>query len=368
MQPLRVSLVTPRFSPQIGGVETHVEQLARHLARAGHQVQVLTQAPPADFRALGPATMHPDGYLVRRWAAPVPSVWDVPPPGLLNAAAHLGGAAHVVHAHSYHQLPALAAACSMDVPLVLNPHYHGTGRTKLRAALHRPYKALGRWMVGRAAAVIADSRAEEGLLLSNFGPRLAERLHVVPSGIDPPPLAEPFRLPGRTVLSVGRLERYKRIDLVLSALACLPGDVRLAVAGDGSTASELQLLAERLGVAERVRFLGAVGDEDLARWWASADVFVTASEQEAFGITCATAAACGVRAVASALPAHRELLRGPGTRLVEDASGSAYAQALSAVLNECPPNPAPLPTWKQVTDKIVEIYVSVMGAYREVAR
>ncbi len=88
----------------------------------------------------------------------------------------------------------------------------------------------------------------------------------------PPRLAERLR-PGpaeRYFLSVGRLEGVKRVDLAIRALTHAPSEVTLAVAGTGTYGATLATLATTLGVADRVRFLGQVGDDDLLQLYAGA--------------------------------------------------------------------------------------------------
>jgi glycosyltransferase involved in cell wall biosynthesis len=80
-------------------------------------------------------------------------------------------------------------------------------------------------------------------------PRLAPRLHPGPMG--------------NYVLSVGRLESVKRVELAVRAMAYAPKAVSLKIAGTGTRDAELRALAERLGLADRIQFLGEVGDDDL---------------------------------------------------------------------------------------------------------
>lgn len=87
-------------------------------------------------------------------------------------------------------------------------------------------------------------------------PRLADRLRNGPAG--------------RYVLSVGRLETVKRIDLAIRALAHAPAAVSLAVAGTGTQRSALEALTASLGLGDRVRFLGAVDDETIVDLYADA--------------------------------------------------------------------------------------------------
>ena len=92
------------------------------------------------------------------------------------------------------------------------------------------------------------------------------------------PLYPPPRLAGRLVpgpygdyvLSVGRIESVKRVDLLVHAMAKVAPPVRLMVAGVGSQSENIRREAERAGIADRVRFLGAVSDEELLSLYSNA--------------------------------------------------------------------------------------------------
>jgi glycosyltransferase involved in cell wall biosynthesis len=72
------------------------------------------------------------------------------------------------------------------------------------------------------------------------------------------------------VLSVGRLEANKRVDLIVRALAHTDRSVRLLVVGEGPLREELERAATAAGVADRVTLAGGVDDEHLARLYAGA--------------------------------------------------------------------------------------------------
>jgi len=107
-------------------------------------------------------------------------------------------------------------------------------------------------------------------------------------------------------VTVARLEKHKGIDTVLEALPTIAErapDVRYAVAGGGPERESLERLAHKLGVADRVRFLGQVSERDLPALYNLATVYVGASRRgerigvEGFGIALVEASACGVPVV-----------------------------------------------------------------------
>jgi glycosyltransferase involved in cell wall biosynthesis/O-antigen/teichoic acid export membrane protein len=108
------------------------------------------------------------------------------------------------------------------------------------------------------------------------------------------------RAPEPTLLYLGRLKRYKRIELLLDALEAIPGAV-LEIAGEGDHRPELEEEIERRGLGERVRMHGHVSEERKAELFRRAWVNLTASSAEGWCLTVMEAAACGTPSVALAV-------------------------------------------------------------------
>jgi phosphatidylinositol alpha-1,6-mannosyltransferase len=119
-----------------------------------------------------------------------------------------------------------------------------------------------------------------------------------------PPTARHSALPERFLLSVARLSRFDRakgIISVIEAVAMLADPtVHYVIAGDGDDRPFLELVAARLGVAERVHFLGAVSDEELFNLYRRCQAFVLPSGQEGFGIVFLEAMYFGAPVIAAA--------------------------------------------------------------------
>jgi glycosyltransferase involved in cell wall biosynthesis len=147
------------------------------------------------------------------------------------------------------------------------------------------------------------------------------------------------------------LVEYKGVQHVIRALTDLPG-YRLRVAGDGPYRESLEACARAEGVDDCVEFLGYVPDSELARQYASADVFVSMSSVEAAGITVGEALAAGTPAVVRPSKGLRGWARRDDCRSAEPAS---LADVVGRVRSLSAPS-EPLPTWEQAVNELESVY------------
>jgi glycosyltransferase involved in cell wall biosynthesis len=322
---MRIAMVSEHASPlaAIGGVDSggqnvHVDSLARALARAGHDVTVHTRRDSAE---LPDRVRIADGVLVEHLdagpAAPVPRDELLPFVGQLGselAARFAADPPELVHAHFWMSgLAALSATRDLEVPVVQT--FHALGVTKRRFQGRQDTSPPVRVRMERALArdvdrIVATCTDEVGELIRLGAAR--NRITVVPSGVDVDqfspdgPVAERGDRP--RVLCIGRLVPRKGFDTVIRALVGVP-EAELIIAGGPAAdelagdpeAARLTRLAERFGVADRVRLVGAVARPDVPALLRSADLVVCTPWYEPFGIVPLEAMACGVPVVASAV-------------------------------------------------------------------
>ena len=176
------------------------------------------------------------------------------------------------------------------------------------------------------------------------------------NGIAAPPLHHPPRLASRLrpgpsgdyLLSVGRLETLKRVDLAVRALALAPPGLRLVVAGDGTQRAALERLASDEGVADRVQFLGSVDDDRLVDLYAGARAVVFAPFDEDYGYVT-------LEAMLSAKPVITTRDAGGVLEFVED----------GVTGHVCEPDPASLAEAFAALDSVPAHAVSLGDAARQ---
>lgn len=198
-------------------------------------------------------------------------------------------------------------------------------------------RAWVRWAAAHSSALITVSRALAEKL--NRLDIRAPILEVVPNGVDLT-LFRPFdREPGlraadgtkRVIASVGHLVPGKGHDIVIGAIASLP-DVTLLIVGSGPERARLQQQALRLGVASRVRFLGAVPHEQMPEIYNQADALALASANEGMPNVVLESLACGTRVVATDVGGVGEVMNSPSAGLlVQERSSEAFRDAIARV-------------------------------------
>jgi glycosyltransferase involved in cell wall biosynthesis len=156
--------------------------------------------------------------------------------------------------------------------------YGDFGYAELDVALRERILSLDREMLLESSRLYAIAR--------NVAQRLEKFVGVEAEPVyHPPMLADRLRQGGfgDYVLSVGRIESIKRVDLAIRAFPHVDPGVRLLVVGDGTQRENVQRAAEAAGVSHRVQFLGACGEEDLIDLYAGALGVVYAPFDEDYG-------------------------------------------------------------------------------------
>jgi glycosyltransferase involved in cell wall biosynthesis len=168
----------------------------------------------------------------------------------------------------------------------------------------------------------------------------AERIRIVPNGVDcaryQPPRETPTGAP--TLLWFGRVEPYKRLDVILHAFvrirAQIPA-VRLVIVGSGTGLERTRELAAQLGLADAVTCTGLVSEAEKIRHMHAAHLVLNTSEKEGWGLTVVEAGACGLPTIASDVPGLRDaVLHGHTGLLVPHGDVAALAAASVDLLRD----------------------------------
>ena len=175
----------------------------------------------------------------------------------------------------------------------------------------------------------------------------AERVRVHRTGVDLARFAPRDRLAGKTalgvdgplVVSVGALIPRKGHDIVIGAIALLPG-VTLLIAGDGPERGSLESLIAALGIGDRVRLLGSVTHSDLPPLLAAADVMALASSSEGLANAWVEALASGTPVVISDVGGARELVTGDAAGRIAVRTPNAFAAGIADILAAPPASDA----------------------------
>lgn len=312
---LRILHVTPSFYPAwaYGGIPRCAYELCRALVGRGAQVQVwTTDALDAERRTGEPQAMV-EGIEVHRFRNLSNGLAYhrqlYLPRGLGAYARRHLAAVDVVHIHSHrHLLQPLVArpAVAAGIPYVFTGNGTVPGIERY-VPIKRVIDAFGGLrFLRRAAACVAVCEAERQHY--EAAGVAVDRVRVIPNGLR---LSEFTALPARggfrrahavgecpLIVFVGKITPRKGVDVLLRALARLPSEVQLAVAGNFMmSAVPIQRLVHELGIATRVRFVGFLSGDAKLGAYVDADVVAYPSVDEIFGLVPFEALMCGTPAV-----------------------------------------------------------------------
>jgi teichuronic acid biosynthesis glycosyltransferase TuaC len=176
-----------------------------------------------------------------------------------------------------------------------------------------------------------------------------------------------LNLTAPTLLSVGHLIPRKGHDLVIEALAMLPG-YELLVAGQGPEEQRLKAIAQKAGVEGRVRFLGRVAHDDLREVYNAADLLILASSREGWANVLLEAMACGTRVAASDVWGTPEVVADPAAgALFKDRTPQAIAATVKAVMAQPIERAATRSyaegfSWDRTTQGQIDLFRSIIAA------
>jgi glycosyltransferase involved in cell wall biosynthesis len=314
---LRVCHLGKYYPPAYGGMETHVAALARAQRRLGadvtvfcvnHQTEDGREVRDSRLRRSPTREEIDDGVRVVRYGRIGGlSKLDLCPK-LRRLSRELEGF-DVVHLHAPNPTFSLPLFASKATPKLCITHHSDVIKQRMLAKVYHP---LERRVYGSAANIFATSPWYLGgsPLLQQF----ADKVDVVPLGVNVEPYLKPSPfarsvereiregVEGPIWLCVGRLVYYKGFHTAIDALARVPGT--LVIVGKGPLEKPLKAQAEKLGVADRVRWCPDASDDVLCGLYHAATAlwFPSNNRSEGFGLVQVEAMASGLPVINTSIP------------------------------------------------------------------
>jgi glycosyltransferase involved in cell wall biosynthesis len=313
--------------PEAGGAEVRIQEVAKRLIRMGCSVRLVCErwngSEPIEFL---------DGVEVVRVAGRYGLHLKVP--FLLNS----DGDFDVVVDDVAHAVPWFSPLFTRKPVVGQVHHLHGSVLGLELPAYLAGFVALSEYSLKHFYRVlVAVSESTRRGLVEGFGVS-GDRVFVVPNGVDLDvyrPVCGKFGVP--TVLWVGRVKRYKRVDHVLRAFKIVKKsfpNAELRIVGEGDNLPFLKRLSERLGLSGVV-FAGRVSEEEKVRFMSGSWVVVSASVVEGWGLSVLEANACGTPCIAYDVAGLRDSVRDGVTGfLVGDGDVLGLAERVVAVLGD----------------------------------
>jgi glycosyltransferase involved in cell wall biosynthesis len=366
---MRVLHVTQRYYPYMGGIETHVYEVARGMAAQSVDVTVLSTDTSGK---LAPRETVDGVQIIRVPAYPRQRDFYFAPQIYREI---MAGGWDVIHCQGYHTFVppvAMLAAQHSHTPYVLTFHSGGHS-SSLRHSSRAMQTSILRPLLARANRLIGVSKFEAAL----FGQRLglpADRFEVIPNGAQLPNIRVNEPRSTTTVLSVGRLEKYKGHHRLIEAFPYVLKEcpqAQLRILGKGEYEAELRQRVDQLGLqnAVTITFVPPEQRAGMAEELQKAALMILFSEYEAHPVAVMEAAAlnCSIL-VADTSGLHEIAEQGLARAIAIDSTPQQIAQAiLEQLRNPLQPPDFQLPTWEQCTRRLLSLYQAVIEETQQCA-
>jgi glycosyltransferase involved in cell wall biosynthesis len=344
----KVQMLGWGFPPNVsGGLDTHVGELFDGMRDRGVEIELVLpeEYAPADRNGIiGVPTG--DGDIITRI-------------GRLSATfAERADEANIIHTHDWFGYgPGSRATANTDVTWVST--FHSLSADRNRTPPEREVETERR-LARRADELIAVSKLTARDVKENYGSEATVIYNgfstCETTGID---YKSKLGIDGHMLFFVGRHTDQKGISHLVYAMDKLRrDDVTLVVGGSGHLTAQLKQFSKVLGIEDSVEWVGYVPEEELGDYYASADLFISPSLAEPFGITITEALSAGTRVVATESGVN-EVLPEDSVIEVEPDSTSIAAGIKRGLELQGTPEYTPI-TWDEVIEETVDFYHSIL--------
>jgi glycosyltransferase involved in cell wall biosynthesis len=364
-----ILMVTCRYYPFMGGIETHVHEVGRRLVRDGVKVTLLTTMPDHSDIALPREEIIEGMRVIRVPAFPKGSDFYFSPEIYSITRSEKWDLVHCQGCHNFVPPLTMLAAKAAKIPYIVTFHTGGHS-SRIRNRVRSTQWKLLRPLLADASKLIAVSHFEADYFRDLLH-LPAEQFTVIPNGAASPDLTPlPLKRSSQTlIISVGRLERYKGHQHLINALPNLlkwRSDVRLLILGTGPYEGALRELARRIGVADRmeIRAVPASDRRGMMELLSQASLVALLSEYEAHPIAIMEALALKRPVLVADTSGFKELAEQQLVRSIPlNSSAGEIALAARKQIEEpiVPPGHFVLPTWDDCARQLSIVYDTQLG-------
>lgn len=304
---LKIALVCDWFLPQVGGIELHLRDLAKHLTQQGHEAHIITPFP-------GPRRQ--EGIPIHRIPSQqIPKIKLMMNPLIFRSLERVlqKGKFDVLHAHSGVVSPfaygSLYVAKKLRVPHVITNH----SLLENSVGVFRLLNVLSRWQQWPLILSSVSTVAAEGLYKASGKKKKVE---ILPNGINPEEWQiDPLAHPEIRITSVMRITRKKRpltfirsIPKILSKLKTERA-VKFCLIGEGPQLKKIRQEVKKMGLEKQVEISGYQSRSEIKKIFQKTDIFASPTLKESFGIAVLEARCAGLPIVAMNYGGVRDLIQ-----------------------------------------------------------
>ena len=352
---MKIAQVCHRFLPTIGGIQTHVNEISTRLVERGIDVEVLTTDPKGKYEK----EESMNGIFVRRFKSFAPGNSLYFSSKLNEYLREHSSEYDIIHAHNYQALPALYAALNKkNNKMVFTPHYHEIKRSFVTNLFESTYRYFGRKIFQKSDKIICVSKYESEIIRKVFDIS-DEKITIIPNGLNRQEFIGVNKVSSdkRKILSIGKLYEMKGHQHIVNVMPLLEDDVILEIVGEGSYGNRLLDRINQLYLGDRVKITPYLERKELIQRYFDADLYMSMSELESYGITVAEALITGTPCIVNDNSALRDWVDDGSCYGISDPSNGVELAALVNELICKNVEGVKVLDWDDVVDMITDLYL-----------